>query len=111
MHQPGARPAAGHRLRAADRQTDARLDLQQLSPPPPSSQSEDCLMCTGAPWQRPPLSSPVMEDVKSPVQSGLPESKGDFSAAQDEELSQSDQISSRVHSIQTGTLSIDHLSL
>ncbi|KAJ4920444.1 hypothetical protein JOQ06_024498 [Pogonophryne albipinna] len=46
-------------------------------------------MSTGAPWQRHPLSSPVMEDVKSPVQSGLSESKGDFSAAQDEELSHS----------------------
>lgn len=74
-------------------------------------------MCTGAPWQLHPLSSPVMEDVKSPVvvqhsfKVDFSESKGDFSAAQDEELSQSDQISSRVHSIQTGTLSIDRLSL
>ncbi|KAF3848669.1 hypothetical protein F7725_015166 [Dissostichus mawsoni] len=60
-----------------------------------------------------PLSSPVMEDVKSPAVAqhsfkvDFSESKGDFSAAQDEELSHSDQISSRVHSIQTGTLSID----
>ncbi|KAF3848663.1 hypothetical protein F7725_015160 [Dissostichus mawsoni] len=71
-------------------------------------------MSTGAPWQLHPLSSPVMEDVKSPAVAqhsfkvDFSESKGDFSAAQDEELSHSDQISSRVHSIQTGTLSIDH---
>ncbi|KAF3848666.1 hypothetical protein F7725_015163 [Dissostichus mawsoni] len=48
-----------------------------------------------------PLSSPVMEDVKSPAVAqhsfkvDFSESKGDFSAAQDEELSHSDQISSR----------------
>ncbi|KAI9527509.1 hypothetical protein NQZ68_029600, partial [Dissostichus eleginoides] len=58
-------------------------------------------MSTGAPWQLHPLSSPVMEDVKSPVvvphsfKVDFSESKGDFSAAQDEELSHSDQISSR----------------
>ncbi|KAF3848616.1 hypothetical protein F7725_015113 [Dissostichus mawsoni] len=58
-------------------------------------------MSTGAPWQLHPLSSPVMEDVKSPAVAqhsfkvDFSESKGDFSAAQDEELSQSDQISSR----------------
>ncbi|KAF3848615.1 hypothetical protein F7725_015112 [Dissostichus mawsoni] len=58
-------------------------------------------MSTGAPWQLHPLSSPVMEDVKSPAVAqhsfkvDFSESKGDFSAAQDEELSHSDQISSR----------------
>lgn len=31
VHQPRPRPAAGHRLCAADRQTDANVDFQHLS--------------------------------------------------------------------------------